>query len=76
MMVLHFPLSQDRNLEHGGSHLLYEAKTLLQRQTAVKLYGVFVSHWRSLAYSPERQFHWVPARDSGKIVEPFRRAVI
>lgn len=45
-----------------------------QQQTAVKLYGVFASHWESLACAPEQQLHQVLARDSRDLVQPFMQA--
>ena len=60
----------------NGSQLLYAFGTMWQRQAAVKLYGVYVSHWGSPAYSPERRVRWVPSRDSGEVVKPFHRPPI
>ena len=39
-----------------SSYLLCTIQNLLQQQAAVKLHRDYSSHWKSLAYSPERKF--------------------
>ena len=46
-IVLHFRRS---------SYLLCTVQSLLQQQAVVKLHRDYSSHWKSLAYSPEREF--------------------
>ena len=65
------PRFQPKPTPDNGSQLLYAFRTVWQRQAAVKLYGVYVSHWGSPVYSPERWVRWVPTWDSGEVVKPF-----
>ena len=37
----------------SNSHLLYTKKSVLQQQVTVKFHGVFTSHWKALASTPE-----------------------
>jgi len=47
-----------------------------QLQATVKFHGVFTSHWRSLAYAPEKSVQRIQVGDSGDLVTPFMQAVI
>ncbi len=69
--VFHYRLSSRRNARHNGSRLLYASAAASQRQTAVKLHGVFSSHRSSLAFSPGEWFHRALGRDSRGLVGPF-----
>ena len=39
-----------------GSHLRSATRIIHQQQAVVKLHGVFVSHWKFPAYSPDSEF--------------------
>ncbi len=69
--VLHLRLHGPWRGRFDGSRLLYTPATMRPHQAAVKLYGVFFSHWGSPAFSPGQRFRWVPPRDSGEVVKPF-----
>ncbi len=69
--VFHCCLYPPRKTSHNGSRLRYASAAASQRQTAVKLHGVFSSHRSSLAFSPGEWFHRAPGRDSGELVGPF-----
>ena len=60
----------------NGSQLRYITHLALQQQATVKFHGVFASHWKSLAFAPERKVRRVLVRDSGHLVTPFMQAVI
>ena len=53
-----------------GSRLRYTFKLIRQRQTAVKLHGVFAFRWKVLDCAPVRQFHRPPRGDSRALVGP------
>ena len=52
-MVFHLCLHLIWRLSFNNCHLCYTSEHTLQQQAIVKFYGVFASHWRSLAFAPE-----------------------
>src|SRR5947208_2900860 len=67
----HRPLGSDLAAAPGnGSRLLYTSRIIRQRQTAVKLHGVFAFRWKVLDCAPVRQFHRPPRGDSRALVGP------
>jgi hypothetical protein len=48
---------------------------MLQLQATVKIYGVFASHWISLAFAPEWCVRGPLIGDSGDLVKPLMQAV-
>ena len=55
-VVFHWRLRLTRKPSINDSYLHSASKTVTQHQTTAKLYGVFASHWRSVAYSPQSSF--------------------
>jgi len=60
----------------NGSQLCYIPSIIPQRQAVVKFYGVFASHWRSLAFTPVQYIRRTLAWDNGGLVTPFMQADI
>ncbi len=60
----------------NSSHLYYTLSIIPQRQAVVKFYGVFASHWRSLAFTPVQYVRRTLAWDNGTLVTPFMQADI
>jgi len=54
--VSHFRLSCPRKGRRSSSCLRFASSTASQQQTVVKVYGVFVSPWKSTACSPCSRF--------------------
>jgi len=52
-VVFHCRLHLPRETSISNYYLHSACKTIIQHQTTAKLYGVFVSHWRSVVYSPQ-----------------------
>jgi hypothetical protein len=73
--VLHRRLLRAQRPTLIGSHLRSASKATSQRQTAVKLHGVFLSRWRSLDCSSSLWVHRVLGGDSGVLVDPFMHVV-
>ncbi len=65
-MVLQFRLHATQELRFEGSHLRSATETISQQQAVVKLHGVFVSHWKTPAYSPESEFTRSQAGTAGE----------
>ena len=59
----------------NDSYLRYTTTLTLQQQATVKFHGVFASHWKSLAFAPEKSVQRVLVGDSGDLVTPFMQAV-
>ena len=72
-MVFQGWLHQAHEPGFNASHLSYASQTHSQRQTAVKLHGVFLSCRGTTASSRSIQFRRVLRRDSAQIVTPFVR---
>ena len=53
-----------------GSRLRYTSRFIRQRQTAVKLHGVFAFRWTVLDCALVSQFHRLPGGDSRALVGP------
>ena len=62
-------------VDSNDSYLRYTTTLTSQRQATVKFHGVFTSHWKSLAFAPEKSVRRVLVRDSGDLVTPFMQAV-
>ena len=57
-------------------HLRYIRIFTSQRQATVKFYGVFASHWTSMAFTPSERVRRTLCWDSMNLVTPFMRVVI
>ena len=69
--MFHRPLGSDlATAPDNGSRLRYTSRFIRQRQTAVKLHGVFAFRWKVLDCAPVRQFHRPPRGDSRALVGP------
>jgi hypothetical protein len=74
-VVFHCCLLRTQRSVLIGSHIRSANVTSPQRLTAVKLYGVFLSHWETLDCSSSRWVHRVIRGDSGVLVDPFMHVV-
>ena len=74
-VVLHWRLHLNLRPSFNNSHLLCTTKFTSQQHATVKFHGVFTSHWKSLAFAPEKGVRWILTRDSGDLVTPFMQAV-
>ena len=67
---------QPESCASNNYHLHYASEHALQQQATVKFHGVFASHWRSLAFAPEKNVQGILVGDSVDLVTPFMQAVI
>ena len=74
-MVFHCCLLRARGPLFIGSHIRSANVTSPQQLTAVKLHGVFLSHWESLDCSSSKWVHRGHGGDSGVLVDPFMHVV-
>jgi hypothetical protein len=73
--VFHWRLLHPQRGVLIGSHIRSAKATASQQQTAVKLHGVFLFHWKSLDCSSSRWVHRGLSGDSGVLVDPFMHVV-
>ncbi len=70
-MVSHRWLPDPHEDRLDASHLPCAGNTVIQRQAAVKLHGVFTSHKESLVSALVQKVQRIRVRDSSALVIPF-----